>query len=726
MGIPTQISTNTTFKIENESEGLNTAHRDKNGNHSQDSLYKIRIVSLTSSIPAINISNLAGTVINGGDSVDATVSGTFNNDQVLVVTMKYDVLTELGEKLTDEPLTVVGYSYISNVKDDGQNWTKIDHGKNNQLEAYYKSFYFNQDSGVGAINATNVQLVRRENAAHLRGAKFTRTAASLPAGLTSAGIRMASWTDISTGNEDSWHYPQLLETDEESYTRPADGRYTPTLTYGGEATIVLGSAVSWNYQNKTFFTFYDDHGLPAFFRNELNRRRNAADYGVTEWNNYIVAMKNAASLVYRPRQASIFYNQIVPNFEPYLENLENAIEALEESSVGASVDSLKVLMDQVRPSNEGLDRFDEEYQFYGVGDYATHTYENFLREYYRAEGMWKSQQIDEDSEEPQELPIINPVDVAMARHRLELYASRLIRTAPDKTKLAQKLAMVGNPVESQYTEASWAAFKQSYDFAVAVNAESATATDANGDPILRQSKIDTARYHLVSDFKRLVLSADYSQLRALIAQVATLDEENYTPESWADLADALQAALDIPLNMSMHPDNQALIDVAAATLEQAIALLELAGEILEAILDGDGNPQAVVDLANKFVYGLGEFNPAEGNVQAGQGYTATFHENVGGGYGTGATIELSKEGHESVFYTVIVFGDMDGNGAIDATDEGIVVDYENYITDLDEEFYLLAADTDNSGSLDVSDAALIVDHANYVAEIDQISPRMIY
>ncbi|HRT82865.1 MAG TPA: hypothetical protein P5127_06865, partial [Oscillospiraceae bacterium] len=294
---------------------------------------------------------------------------------------------------------------------------------------------------------------------------------------------MASWTDISTGNEDSWHYPQLLETDEESYTRPADGRYTPTLTYGGEATIVLGSAVSWNYQNKTFFTFYDDHGLPAFFRNELNRRRNAADYGVTEWNNYIVAMKNAASLVYRPRQASIFYNQIVPNFEPYLENLENAIEALEESSVGASVDSLKVLMDQVRPSNEGLDRFDEEYQFYGVGDYATHTYENFLREYYRAEGMWKSQQIDEDSEEPQELPIINPVDVAMARHRLELYASRLIRTAPDKTKLAQKLAMVGNPVESQYTEASWAAFKQSYDFAVAVNAESATATDANGDPI---------------------------------------------------------------------------------------------------------------------------------------------------------------------------------------------------------------------------------------------------
>ena len=123
---------------------------------------------------------------------------------------------------------------------------------------------------------------------------------------------------------------------------------------------------------------------------------------------------------------------------------------------------------------------------------------------------------------------------------------------------------------------------------------------------------------------------------------------------------------------------------------------------------------------------MGEFNPAEGNVQAGQGYTATFHENVGGGYGTGATIELSKEGHESVFYTVIVFGDMDGNGAIDATDEGIVVDYENYITDLDEEFYLLAADTDNSGSLDVSDAALIVDHANYVAEIDQISPRMIY
>lgn len=726
LGLPTQIGSGLTIQINNESEGVNTGHRDKNGAFSQDALYKIRIVSLTSDVPGLNITNLAGTTINGGERVNATLSGSFGADQVLALTMEYDVYTEEGGKLTDEPLTLMAYSYISSAKDDTDNWTEYDTEGHNNHTSYYKSFYFNQNAGAGSINATRVRFKRPETSTSDNAdSTISRKKANLPAALSNAGITAAPFPNFGTNKDGGTWDKQILQADSDTFTTPAFGKYTADFEYHATTTksgVINKREETWNHNNRTFFFFYDDHGLPGLFRSELGKLRNPADYDFFAWEDYVAAMKNAASVVYRPKLASNFQTHVMPSFEPAVDYLEEAIEYLESTQVGASVDALKTAMDAVVPDNGDLDGDDPAYKYFGAQDYHNYTYDNFRDEYKRAEKLWKSQQIDDEAEEPQEIPALNPADVAYALHRLELYSGRLVRTVPNKTKLADKIAMVGNPVKENYTQASWDAFERSYNFAVAVNAESASALDGNGDHVLRQSKIDSARYNLVNDYKKLIISADYSELLALIAQASALDAANYTDESWADLANALAEALGVSLNMSAHPANQAIIDAAAALLEEAIALLELAGEILEAII-GDDGAQSVVDLVNQYVYGLGALIPAEGNVEAGQGYTASFIANDLGMFGTGSTVELNKDGHEPVVFTVIVFGDLNGDGVIDGTDAGVVEDAENSLATLGEDWLSLAADADNNGNIDGNDASAMIDQENSLFEIDQISPR---
>ena len=92
-------------------------------------------------------------------------------------------------------------------------------------------------------------------------------------------------------------------------------------------------------------------------------------------------------------------------------------------------------------------------------------------------------------------------------------------------------------------------------------------------------------------------------------------------------------------------------------------------------------------------------------------------------FGTGSTVELNKDGHEPVVFTVIVFGDLNGDGVIDGTDAGVVEDAENSLATLGEDWLSLAADADNNGNIDGNDASAMIDQENSLFEIDQISPR---
>ncbi len=130
-----------------------------------------------------------------------------------------------------------------------------------------------------------------------------------------------------------------------------------------------------------------------------------------------------------------------------------------------------------------------------------------------------------------------------------------------------------------------------------------------------------------------------------------------------------------------------------------------------------------VDTANKYVYGIPAGDDATGYFTVTDG---TFTVTAGaGGSGTGSTLTVYNSNNE-VFdtYTVIIFGDVDGNGVIDTTDTAYTKAYasgdrSNIVSA--SQATLMAADvTDGVGTtVDLTDVAYM--KAYNIGDHDAIS-----
>ena len=94
--------------------------------------------------------------------------------------------------------------------------------------------------------------------------------------------------------------------------------------------------------------------------------------------------------------------------------------------------------------------------------------------------------------------------------------------------------------------------------------------------------------------------------------------------------------------------------------------------------------------------------------------------------GTGTKIEVVDNDSNTtlqVFY-IVIFGDVNGDGNIDSTDAGRLIDYENYVFNWPEEssfVFRKAGDLNNDGTLDSLDSGLIVDVENYIQILSQVT-----
>ena len=114
------------------------------------------------------------------------------------------------------------------------------------------------------------------------------------------------------------------------------------------------------------------------------------------------------------------------------------------------------------------------------------------------------------------------------------------------------------------------------------------------------------------------------------------------------------------------------------------------------------------------------------------GFSLSFFDLVGGasasliftqqGKGTGTRVRLLSGGSLIATYTVVIFGDVNGDGNIDDGDSGQIVDYENYLYNWagspDKRF---AADVNGDGTIDSIDAGVVTDVLNYMKTVDQVT-----
>lgn len=123
----------------------------------------------------------------------------------------------------------------------------------------------------------------------------------------------------------------------------------------------------------------------------------------------------------------------------------------------------------------------------------------------------------------------------------------------------------------------------------------------------------------------------------------------------------------------------------------------------------------VIDNTNKYIYGITAGDSVEDYIQVNNGSYELVANSSGYTNGTGATVNVKNSSGTVVdIYTVIIFGDVDGNGIVDGTDNLSIMQYvaDSNVNSL-EGFQLWASDLDASGETDGTDGLTIM---QYVAD----------
>ncbi len=289
-----------------------------------------------------------------------------------------------------------------------------------------------------------------------------------------------------------------------------------------------------------------------------------------------------------------------------------------------------------------------------------------------------------------------------------------------------------------YTERTWKAYVKALAFAEKVNNEYFTAANSD-DPDralrdMRQSRINEARKQLIKAAKGLkgwTPLADYSGLDSSIEVV------NYIVSMRKYDTEAVQAAVDaylaaVNLDRDYDVDNQLIVDNRQEALDEAIADLDM--YLVDYLELYEDRVSQIVDENTSYIYGLGEgFATPEAIEEMGglfsdymmgwfgygispEGeYLNLMIEGTANGNGTGSLIKMYSYDDEAcenalgTTYSVVIFGDVDGDAYIDGQDAVILRAYNalHFANKKLDGTVIAAADADYSGLINVDDVRLV-------------------
>lgn len=148
------------------------------------------------------------------------------------------------------------------------------------------------------------------------------------------------------------------------------------------------------------------------------------------------------------------------------------------------------------------------------------------------------------------------------------------------------------------------------------------------------------------------------------------------------------------------PENVENIDITNAIQNVKIS----AGQIRLAVKE---NTTAVIDEENKYVYGITAGDNIEDYFIVTNGVMEIVPSSAGAENGTGAVINVKNNSGEILdSYTVIIFGDVNGDGAITAADSG-VVELASVGATIDNKAYSVAADVNADGEITAADSGTV-------------------
>lgn len=350
-------------------------------------------------------------------------------------------------------------------------------------------------------------------------------------------------------------------------------------------------------------------------------------------------------------------------------------------------------------------------------------------------------------------PSYSELEVADASKKLGYYKQFLITKTTEKQFLAKEIAAANAQgyEEGNFSTTSWATYA----------AALAKANEVNTDPSASQSAVFDAKYALMVARNGLMEKADscidngaYMQLEALIAQADVMFQntalytvkEGDAAEAWANLIAALgyeyedengntqnlyanSAKAYVASDRVMSSTTDAEIASQVAALQDAINQFTCAITVVpdETVPDNETNveqTELIIDGLTPATIASSEDLLALVKAAAPEGYSVTLESvaSAAGYYGTGATVKanVAELGGQTVAtYTVVIYGDVNGDGAVDAFDAA-VLDLDLADVQALTGAYGLAADTNADAQVAVADYTLVKDAIAGTASINQV------
>lgn len=235
-------------------------------------------------------------------------------------------------------------------------------------------------------------------------------------------------------------------------------------------------------------------------------------------------------------------------------------------------------------------------------------------------------------------------------------------------------------------------------------------------PAVRALDIKYAKHMVELLYPRMIEKAAVkTALNAAIAEFGQETQAGKAPDTWADYADAKAFALEVQADATA---NQAKVNTARVELMKAYRNLKN-----EWIIPDDLIYNLIVDSRQMFIYGL-EIGATdlidEGYAIVEDGITLNY-EMSGNVLGTGSYVKVMQGSVQKALYTVVLFGDLNGDGAINAADDTIMAGLVDGTGDITGFFaggpFFTAADLNGDGKIDTADQTILTSR-----EIDQRGP----
>lgn len=234
-------------------------------------------------------------------------------------------------------------------------------------------------------------------------------------------------------------------------------------------------------------------------------------------------------------------------------------------------------------------------------------------------------------------------------------------------------------------------------------------------PAVRALDIKYAKHMVELLYPRMIEKAAVkTALNAAITEFGQETQAGKAPDTWADYAAAKAFALEVQADATA---NQAKVN--AARVELMKAHRNLKNEWI--IPTADYN--LIVDSRQMFIYGL-DVDSAdlveEEQATTVAGVTLSY-EMSSDILGTGSYVKVMQGNVQKALYTVVYFGDLNGDGMINSADDTIMAGLVNGTGDTTGFFaggpFFTAADLNGDGKIDAEDQAILTSRV-----IDQRGP----